>query len=274
MIARMVSTTLHAGNESFRAWTYENRLSRYAHIDMRRMRLRHVLRSAILCGFVRSEKPMATLIVLLHGVGQTPADMAPLADLVAAHAPHAVVAAPPAAWPYDRGPTGFQWFSVDGITEENRPGRIRVALPAFAETVEALQRAHGAGPEETLLAGFSQGAIMTLAACEGRFLARHAVAIAGRCAPLPEAWERRTRVRLVHGRHDGTVPLQHSERAFERLTLLGADVRLDVVPRAVHRLASPLLDRAWQALQEGLQEGLQTAPARTGYNTKLVSWQR
>lgn len=217
---------------------------------------------------------MSTLIVLLHGVGQTPADMAPLAALAAAHDPHAVVAALPAAWPYDGAAAGFQWFSVDGITEDNRPGRIRAALPAFVAAVEALQRAHGVGPEETLLAGYSQGAIMVLAACEGRFLARHAVAIAGRCAPLPEVWERRTRVRLVHGRHDGTVPVQHSERAFERLTLLGADVQLDVVPRAVHRLAPPLLDRAWQALHEGLQTGLQTAPARTGYNTKMVSWQR
>jgi phospholipase/carboxylesterase len=196
---------------------------------------------------------MPTLIVLLHGIGQTPADMAPLADLVAAYDPHAVVAAPPAACPYDGGPAGFQWFSVDGITEENRSGRIRAALPAFVAAVEALQRTHGVGPDETVLAGFSQGAIMALAACEDRFLARHVIAIAGRCAPLPEQWDRRTRVCLVHGRHDGTVPVQYSERAFERLTLLGADVRLDVVPRAVHRLAPPLLDQAGQALHVALQ---------------------
>ena len=210
---------------------------------------------------------MATLIVLLHGVGQAPADMAPLADLIAAHDPHAVVAAPPAALPYDLGPAGHQWFSVDGITEENRPGRIRAALPAFVATVEALQRAHGAGPGETVLAGFSQGAIMALAACESRFLARRVVAIAGRCAPLPAAWERRTRVHLVHGRADGTVPAGHSERTFERLAALGADVRLDVVPRAVHRLAPPLLERAWDAVRAGLDE----APAQTGNNTRIVS---
>ena len=222
--------------------------------------------SVIVCIFTNSNA-MPTLIVLLHGVGQAPADMAPLADLVAAHDPHAAVAAPPAAWPYDLGPAGHQWFSVDGITEENRPGRIRAALPAFVATVEALQRAHGAGPEETLLAGFSQGAIMALAACERRFLARHVVAIAGRYVPLPEAWERRTTVHLVHGRRDGTVSVQYSERAFERLTILGADVRLDVVSRAVHRLAPPLLDRAGQALHEALQG----APAQTGYNTKMVS---
>jgi phospholipase/carboxylesterase len=192
---------------------------------------------------------MNSLIVLLHGVGQTPADMAPLADLVAAHDPQARVVAPPAAWPCDRGGAGFQWMSVAGITDENRPGRIRAALPAFVATIEALQRAHGVPPERTALAGFSQGAIMALAACQDRFLARHVVAIAGRSAPLPDAWERRTMVTLVHGRMDRTVPVQHSERAFERLAALGADVRLDVVPRAVHLLAPPLLERALQAIQ-------------------------
>jgi phospholipase/carboxylesterase len=191
---------------------------------------------------------MNSLIVLLHGVGGTPADMAPLAALIAAQAPHMNVVAPPAAVPCDRGGAGHQWFSVEGITEENRPGRIRAALPAFVATIEALQRAHGVGPESTVLAGFSQGAIMALAACKDRFLARHVVAIAGRFAPLPDAWERRTAVTLVHGRMDRTMPVQHSERAFECLAALGADVRLDVVPRAVHQLAPPLLDRVLEIL--------------------------
>ena len=203
--------------------------------------------------FSQTPTTMNSLIVLLHGVGGTPADMAPLAALIAAHDPHARVAAPPAAVPCDRGGAGHQWFSVDGITEENRPGRIDAALPAFVATVEALQRAHGVGPEATVLAGFSQGAIMALAACKDRYLARHVVAIAGRFAPLPDAWERRTAVSLVHGRMDRTMPVQHSERAFECLAALGADVRLDVVPRAVHQLAPPLLDRAWEILSTSFE---------------------
>jgi phospholipase/carboxylesterase len=191
---------------------------------------------------------MHSLIVLLHGVGQTPADMAPLADLIAAHDPQARVVAPPAFHPCDRGGAGFQWMSVAGITDDNRPARVRAALPAFVATIEDCQRAHGVDADDTVLAGFSQGAIMALAACQDRYLARHVVAIAGRCTPLPDAWERRTAVTLVHGRMDRTVPVQHSERMFERLAALGADVRLDVVPRAVHLLAPPLLERAWEAV--------------------------
>lgn len=191
-----------------------------------------------------------TLLVLLHGVGCVPADMAPLGELVAASAPAVRIEAPPAAHPYDLGPRGHQWFSVDGIDEDNRPARIRAALPVFVETIRALQRRHGVGPEETVLAGFSQGAIMALAAGADGWLARHAIAIAGRFAPLPQRWDARTAVSLVHGRMDGVIAAERSRQAAERLALLGARVGLELVPRAVHALSAPVLDAALRAFHQ------------------------
>ncbi|WP_296945362.1 esterase [uncultured Massilia sp.] len=191
------------------------------------------------------------LVVLLHGVGGVPADMAPLGERIAAAHPHARIAAPPAAHAYDLGPRGHQWFSVDGITEENRPARIDAALPAFAATVRALQRAHGVKPERTVLAGFSQGAIMALAACARERLAGQVLAIAGRFAPLPARWESGAAVGLVHGRMDGIMPVAHSEQAARRLEALGVPVRLELVPRAVHMLSPPILEaalRAWHGM--------------------------
>ena len=191
------------------------------------------------------------LVILLHGVGGTPADMAPLGDRIAVALPDVRVVAVPAALPCDlgeEGRPGYQWFSVDGITEENRPARIRAALPAFVETIHKLQRAHDATPGNTVLAGFSQGAIMALAACHDAWLARHVVAIAGRFAPLPAQWEKRTAVSLVHGAMDGTMPAAHSRHAARCLASLGADVRLDLAPRAIHLLSPPLVERAAQAV--------------------------
>jgi phospholipase/carboxylesterase len=188
-----------------------------------------------------------TLLVLLHGVGQGPAGMAPLARRIAACDQDTIIAAPPAAHPYDRGTQGHQWFSVAGIDEENRPGRIRAALPAFIATIHALQREHGAGPERTVLAGFSQGAIMALAGSGETWLARHVIAIAGRFAPLPQRWDARTAVSLVHGRMDGVVPADRSRQAAARLEELGAQVGLALVPRAVHQLSPAILDAALEA---------------------------
>jgi len=190
-------------------------------------------------------RPLAhSLVILLHGVGQAPDDMAPLAERIAATLPGARIAAVPAALPYDLGRQGFQWFSVDGITEENRPGRIRAALGAFVDAIRAVQHAHGAEPDDTVLAGFSQGAIMALAGCRAAWLARHVVAIAGRFAPLPAQWPHPTAVSLVHGTMDGVVPADHSRRAAARLAELGAAVRLELLPRTVHMLSPALLDAA------------------------------
>jgi phospholipase/carboxylesterase len=193
------------------------------------------------------------LVILLHGVGGTPADMAPLGERIAAALPDAVIAAPPAALPYDLGERGYQWFSVDAITEESRPARIQAALPAFVATIHSLQRAHGATPGNTVLAGFSQGAIMALAACHDTWLARHVIAIAGRFAPLPERWEHGTAVSLVHGTMDGTLPADHSRRAAARLAGLGADVQLDLVPRTVHMLGPAIVEAAINALTRPLR---------------------
>lgn len=196
------------------------------------------------------------LVILLHGVGGTPADMMPLAALVEAALPLARIAAPPAALPYDLGSHGFQWFSVEGIDEAVRPARIAAALDAFVATVEALQRAHGAGPADTVLVGFSQGAIMALAACTQHWLARHVVAIAGRFAPLPTCWERRTAVSLVHGRMDGVMQVAHSELAAARLAELGVDVRLELVPRGIHMLTPSLMTPAMRAVLADLAVGI------------------
>jgi phospholipase/carboxylesterase len=189
------------------------------------------------------------LIILLHGVGRTPADMAPLGARIAATLPGARIAAVPAAHPYDLGPHGFQWFSVDGITEENRPGRIQAALPAFADALYSLQHRYGVRPEDTTLVGFSQGAIMALAACKDASPARHVIAIAGRFAPLPDHWDGGTAVSLVHGTMDGVMPAQHSRLAAARLAALGADVQLELVPRAVHMLGPGIQEAALRVLQ-------------------------
>jgi len=198
-----------------------------------------------------------SLIILLHGVGGTPADMAPLADRIAVALPDARSVAGPAALPYDlgeEGQSGHQWFSVDGITEENRPARIHAALPAFIDTILSVQRAHGATPANTVLAGFSQGAIMALAGCNDAIrLARHVVAIGGRFAPLPARWEHATAVSLVHGTMDGTMPADHSRRAGARLAGLGADVHLNLVPRAVHMLGPAIVEAAINALTRPLR---------------------
>ena len=195
------------------------------------------------------------LIVLLHGAGETPEAMLPLRELITSAMPGVTCVAPPAPFEGDAGAGGRQWFSVAGITEETRPGRVAGALPAFLVMISTIQQQHMVGPEATLLAGFSQGASMSLQASEHTWLARHVVAISGRFAPLPLRWPQPSAVTLVHGRMDLVVGVTHSVQAEERLRQLGAQVELQLVPRAIHRLSSPLLEAAADAVVRAV-EGL------------------
>ena len=188
------------------------------------------------------------LIVLLHGAGETPEAMQALRAMISMAMPDVLCVAPAAALEADTGAGGRQWFSVAGITEESRPGRVVGALPAFVTTIRTLQAEHGLGAERTILAGFSQGASMSLQASEHSWLARHIVAISGRFAPLPLRWPHACGVTLVHGRMDLVVGVAHSVQAEERLRQLGAQVVLERVPRAIHRLSSPLLEAAADAV--------------------------
>jgi predicted esterase len=71
--------------------------------------------------------------------------------------------------------SGRQWFSVQGVTEDNRPARVAATMPRFVQAVREWQQASGVDTASTTLIGFSQGAIMpattpnrSAGACRGR----------------------------------------------------------------------------------------------------------
>jgi phospholipase/carboxylesterase len=109
----------------------------------------------------------AELLLLFHGVGSSPEDLAPLGQALAAARPRAWVIGVRAANRSDFG-SGWQWFSVQGIAELKRPERVAQALPAFVERVGAWQRRTGVGSESTTLIGFSQDATMSLESTQRR----------------------------------------------------------------------------------------------------------
>ena len=78
------------------------------------------------------------LILLMHGVGASPQSMAPLGELLARQFAKAAIISVQAPDASDFG-QGFQWFSVQGVTEENRFDRIEASMPRFVETVQYWQ---------------------------------------------------------------------------------------------------------------------------------------
>ncbi len=205
--------------------------------------------------------PAQQLFLLFHGVGATPEGLVPLGQLLATHFVHSMVVSVQAAHASDMG-QGFQWFSVLGITQHNRLGRVTQAMPAFSASIAHWQKLAQVGPACTALIGFSQGAIMALASTQSPPMqAGRVVAVAGRFFVAPEPIPRACTVHFIHGKQDAVIPYGYTVEAAERLVGMGCDITADVIPFAGHeinvemqalilqRLQNHLPKRYWQAAQ-------------------------
>jgi phospholipase/carboxylesterase len=185
----------------------------------------------------------AELLLLFHGVGASAENMLPLAQAVASRRPAAWVISVRSPEPSDLG-SGWQWFSVRGITESNRPERVSAAMPDFLRTVSSWQRETGVAPAATTIIGFSQGAIMALEATQQLpSPAARVIAIAGRFAQAPRIAPAGVRVHLLHGEQDAVMPIESSVNAQAALLALNVPATLDRFAGLGHGIDARAVDR-------------------------------
>jgi len=193
------------------------------------------------------------LFLLFHGVGGQAANMAALAESLRAQYPQAAVVSLNGPQPFDGipgGGAGFQWFSVLGISDENRVARVEAALPDFIARVRAWTRHFELDWGRVALAGFSQGAIMSLAAVQAEpQLVGRVLAFSGRFVELPQQAPQDVCVHLLHGLDDTVLPYRPMVEAAKALVQLGADVTAHVLPDVGHELHPALVDKAMEQLR-------------------------
>jgi phospholipase/carboxylesterase len=195
------------------------------------------------------------LFLLFHGVGSGPESLRSVATKLAHEFPGSMVVSVSAPFACDLG-AGLQWFSVQGITEDNRPQRIRDALPVFAQEVKRWQRIAGVEAAQTLLIGFSQGAIMALASSAlNPLLAGKIVSHSGRFATLPDTMSREVKLHLIHGERDDVVPLRHCTEAAHRLASLGANFSVDTLSALGHHMNDQSLNLLIARLKDEVGNG-------------------
>lgn len=200
--------------------------------------------------------PPELLYLLFHGVGAQADDMLPLARRLIQAYPQAAVLCLNAPDRFDAvigKSEARQWFSIRRIDEDNRPARVAAALPGFIATVRAMQERFGMPWERTALAGFSQGAVMSLEAVQAEpMLAGRVLAFSGRHALAPDHVPQDTSVHLFHGMEDTVIPAAAAVDSAQTLVELGADVTADVLPSIGHELHPLLMDKAIEQLQNFL----------------------
>ena len=195
-----------------------------------------------------AEKPASRLVLLYHGVGSSAEDLLPVGQALAEQLPQAFVVNVRSPDRSDLG-RGWQWFSVQGVTEENRPTRVSAAMPRFVQVVRDWQLESGVGADATALIGFSQGAIMALESTQqGDPLASQVIAIAGRFAHPPHTAPTAIDLHLLHGEQDRVMPVALADQAAFQWKALGGRATLDRFPGLGHNIDERVLGRVAEYL--------------------------
>lgn len=180
------------------------------------------------------------IVILLHGVGSNGDDLLPLAKSWAEIMPDTLFVSPNAPMRFDQG-FGYQWFSVSGVTVENRPARVEAAREDFDAVINGILAENAIDPtkDKVVLVGFSQGSIMSLdALVSGRLSLAAVVAFSGRLASVePFTPSLETKALLIHGKFDQVIPWSESESAEQRLKALKIDVKLSLEEGTPHTIS-------------------------------------
>lgn len=183
-------------------------------------------------------------VVLLHGYGSDGNDLIAMAPAFQPLLPGALFVSPNAPQPLGMG--GFQWFPIDwtGDRLASRQTGVISARPILVEFLNDLWPQTGVTPDRTILAGFSQGAMMALhvgLSLPAEQTLMGVIGMSGAFLPPDDFGSEglaRPPVCLVHGDMDDVVDPNHSADANSVLTNSGVEVHYHV-SRGVGHGVSP-----------------------------------
>lgn len=164
----------------------------------------------------------AGALVLLHGRGADEHDLYPLLDALDperrldGYTPRAPLALPPG---------GAHWYVVPRVGFPD-PDTFAEGFGALAEWLDALPYE----PQQIVLGGFSQGAVMTyaLGLGTGRPHTKALIAFSG-FIPTVDGWQPDLEspfppIAIAHGTYDPVIPVEFGRHARATLEAAGADV--------------------------------------------------
>ncbi|MBD2099820.1 alpha/beta hydrolase [Leptolyngbya sp. FACHB-261] len=169
----------------------------------------------------------AGLMVVLHGWGSNPQDLAGLVPYLGL--PQVEYQLPAGPFRHPHSANGRAWYDLSfgfGSSPQAQNGLLQ-SRQALLSWLEGLEASTGIPPERTVLAGFSQGGAMTLDVGL-RFSKPLAglICMSGYLVELPPASQvSRSPILVTHGRRDQVVPLQAAQATRDALQKVGLKVQ-------------------------------------------------
>jgi len=169
--------------------------------------------------------PATHLLVLVHGYGADGQDLIGLASHWQGLLPSVAFAAPNAPMRIPGGP-GYQWFPITRIDPHEMKKGVEMAGPALDAYLDAELARLGLGPDRLILAGFSQGTMLSLhLGCRRAVKPAAIVGFSGLLPGPPPPDQAIPPILLTHGDSDTVIPPQAMFLAATQLGVAGAAVQ-------------------------------------------------
>jgi len=103
------------------------------------------------------------MVIFLHGYGSNGKDLLSIGEEWAEELPDTIFLAPDAPESCEQCPSGFQWFSIRAVDKDTleRERQIETAVPILNDFIDEQLKKWDIDESNLLIAGFSQGAMMT-----------------------------------------------------------------------------------------------------------------
>lgn len=169
------------------------------------------------------------IIFLLHGYGSNDADLQSIAPELEQHAKDTLIITPQAPFNHEGGvPGGFQWYSLAQLSNDIFVEEAKKIYPLVEELIEYKMKEYDLSYKDVVLAGFSQGAMITQYVgfrLPGKL--KGVIMLSGYMADhdtLQSEIKHKPPTLILHGKMDLVVPDRALDDARETLSDLGVKV--------------------------------------------------
>lgn len=178
------------------------------------------------------------LMILFHGYGSDGQDLITLSQIFDSIIPQTIYLSPNA--PSKTGFGGYQWFPLSDLSNrELETGTIQIA-PYVHDFIDQALKFYNIKPENLILGGFSQGAMIALHVGIERGVAPKAVLAYSGALTAVNGIEKRIKsnppIFLCHGANDDVVLPEYTEKANEILIKLGFNVQKTIIDGYPHTI--------------------------------------
>lgn len=201
-----------------------------------------------------ADRTAKQLVILSHGFGSNGFDLIGLVPHFQQVLPDAVYVSPNAPEKCVGAPSGYQWFGLSTLSQEERLNGTLKAAPTLDHFIDQELERYGFEEKDLALVGFSQGTMMSLHVGLRRPKAVAGILGFSGAMTLGENWQQEVTakppVMLIHGDQDNVLPLQHMHDAKEALTSVGVDVKSHISPGVAHSIGPDGMQEALRFMGE------------------------